>query len=180
MNRKTFRAISCEFEQQPDLKKLFKSKFSHELGEMKENNFTIVQTMTAYFWSWLWTINNKIFFQLNTTGVLLRKIHIVRHVQHFCWFWEYFQWNKYHCFGFISFLWTELPKISKLLVSWTLTTRYNNATVCKFWTFLYRLCRCVLRQRYRFLAVLVWNRVCYTESCTSVTHQWWRPNCQLL
>ena len=37
-----------QFEQQPEGKALFKSKFSHELGEMKENIFTIVQTMTAY------------------------------------------------------------------------------------------------------------------------------------
>ena len=37
-----------QFEQQPEGKALFKSKFSHELGEMKENSFTIVQTMTAY------------------------------------------------------------------------------------------------------------------------------------
>ena len=50
-----------QFEQQPEGKALFKSKFS-ELGEMKENSFPIVQTMTAYLWSRLWTINNKIFF----------------------------------------------------------------------------------------------------------------------
>ena len=37
-----------QFAQQPEGKALFKSKFSHELGEMKENSFTIVQTMTAY------------------------------------------------------------------------------------------------------------------------------------
>jgi len=37
-----------QFEQQPEGKALFKSNFSHELGEMKENSFTIVQTMTAY------------------------------------------------------------------------------------------------------------------------------------
>ena len=37
-----------QFEQQPEGKALFKSKFSHELGEMKENIFTIVQTTTAY------------------------------------------------------------------------------------------------------------------------------------
>ena len=37
-----------QFEQQPEGKALFKSKFSHELGEMKENIFTIVQMMTAY------------------------------------------------------------------------------------------------------------------------------------
>ena len=42
-----------QFEQQPEGKALFKSKFSHELGEMKENIFTIVQTVTAYLWSWL-------------------------------------------------------------------------------------------------------------------------------
>ena len=74
--------------------------------EMKENIFTIEKTMTAYVWSRLWTINNKRFFQLNTRGVLLRKIHIVKHGQHFCWFWEYFQWNKYHHFG--SLLFSEL------------------------------------------------------------------------
>ena len=73
----------------------------------EENIFTTEQTMTAYVWSRLWTINNKRFFQLNTRGVLLRKIHIfVKHGQHFCWFWEYFQWNKYHHFG--SLLFSEL------------------------------------------------------------------------
>ena len=30
-----------QFEQQPEGKALFKSNFSHELGEMKENSFTI-------------------------------------------------------------------------------------------------------------------------------------------
>ena len=68
----------CEYEQQKKKKGLFKSKFSHELGEIKENIFTIVQTMTAYLWSRLWTINNKIFFQMNTTRAFLRKIHIAR------------------------------------------------------------------------------------------------------
>ena len=43
-------------------KALFKSKFCHELGEMNESILTIVQTMTAYLWSWLSTIKNKIFF----------------------------------------------------------------------------------------------------------------------
>ena len=49
----------CQFEQQPEGKTLFKSKFSHELGEMKENIFTIVQMMTAYLWSWLWTVKQQ-------------------------------------------------------------------------------------------------------------------------
>ena len=31
----------CQFKQQPEEKALFKSKFSHELGEMKEIIFTI-------------------------------------------------------------------------------------------------------------------------------------------
>ena len=37
MNKETFHAIFCHFEQQPEGKAVFKSKFSHELGEMKEN-----------------------------------------------------------------------------------------------------------------------------------------------
>ena len=37
MNKETFHAIFCHFEQQPEGKVVFKSKFSHELGEMKEN-----------------------------------------------------------------------------------------------------------------------------------------------
>ena len=37
-----------QFEQQPEGKALFESNLSRELGEMKENSFTIVQTMTAY------------------------------------------------------------------------------------------------------------------------------------
>ena len=37
-----------QFEEQPEGKALFKGKFSCELGEMKENSFTIVQTMTVY------------------------------------------------------------------------------------------------------------------------------------
>ena len=37
-----------QFEQQPEGKALLKSKFSHKLGEMKQNIFTIVQTVTAY------------------------------------------------------------------------------------------------------------------------------------
>ena len=37
-----------QFEQQPEGKALFKSNFSHELGEMKENSFTIMQMMTTY------------------------------------------------------------------------------------------------------------------------------------
>ena len=55
------------FEQQPEGKAMLKSKFCCEFKEMKENNFTIVQLMTAEavhvdVWSWLWTISNKIFF----------------------------------------------------------------------------------------------------------------------
>ena len=43
----------------PEGNVMFRGKFSHELGEMKENIFTIVKTMTAFLWSRLWTINNK-------------------------------------------------------------------------------------------------------------------------
>ena len=57
--RKLSARFLCQFEQQPEGKTLFKSKFSHELGEMKENIFTIVQTMTAYLWSWLWTVQQQ-------------------------------------------------------------------------------------------------------------------------
>ena len=57
--RKLSARFLCQFEQQPEGKTLFKSKFSHELGEMKENIFTIVQMMTAYLWSWLWTVKQQ-------------------------------------------------------------------------------------------------------------------------
>ena len=46
--RKLSMRFLCQFEQQPEGKALFKSKFSHELGEMKKNIFKPVQTMTAY------------------------------------------------------------------------------------------------------------------------------------
>ena len=104
--RKLSARFLCQFEQQPEGKALFKSKFSHELGEMKENIFTIVQMMTAYLWSWLWTVNHKktrYSFNSILQGCFynVRQIHViqVRHVQHYWWFWEYFQWSKYHCFG---------------------------------------------------------------------------------
>ena len=38
---------------------------------------------------------------------MLRKIHIARRVQHFCFFWEYFEWNEYHCIG--SFVYCKIP-----------------------------------------------------------------------
>ena len=46
--RKLSARFLCQFEQQLEGKALFKSKFSHELGERKENIFTITQMMTAY------------------------------------------------------------------------------------------------------------------------------------
>ena len=47
-NKKTFhRIIFHNFDQQPEGKAMFKSKFCHEFKEMKENNFTIVHFMTA-------------------------------------------------------------------------------------------------------------------------------------
>ena len=76
------------------------------------------QTMTAYLWTQLSTINNKIFFLVEYYGCyILRKIHIVRHVQHFCCFWEYFQLNKYHCFCSISFIlnWIATVKTTNVL-----------------------------------------------------------------
>ena len=45
-NKKTFRAI-CQLGQQPEGKAMFKSKFGHELGAMKENIFTIVKLVTC-------------------------------------------------------------------------------------------------------------------------------------
>ena len=103
--RKLSAQFLCQFEQ-PEGKALLKSKFSHELGERKENIFTIAQMMTAYLWSWLWTVNHKktrYSFNSILQGCFsnVRQIHViqVRHVQDYWWFWEYFQWNKYHCFG---------------------------------------------------------------------------------
>ena len=128
-NRKTFRAISCQFEQQPEEKALFKSKFSHEMGEMKKKyphnsaNDDCLSLKSA--------VNHKQqdILLVEYYRVRLRKIHIVRHVQNFCWFWEYFQWNKYRCFGFISLFWTELP-FSKLLVCWALFLQKNQLWIC--------------------------------------------------
>lgn len=39
--------LFCVYEQQPEGKAMFKSKFCHELGEMKEIIFPKVQLMTA-------------------------------------------------------------------------------------------------------------------------------------
>ena len=49
MKRKTFHVISCQFKQQPEEKALFKSRFSQELGEMKENIFIIVRGIPGQF-----------------------------------------------------------------------------------------------------------------------------------
>ena len=73
----------------PRRKAMFKSKFGCELGKMEER--------------WLPTFE----VSCEASRILLRKIHFARRAQHFCWFWEYFEWNKYHCLG--SFVYCKIP-----------------------------------------------------------------------
>ena len=68
-----------QFEQQPEGKALFKSNLSRELGEMKENSFTIVQTMTAYLWSWLLTMVGHLFQNYDTIHVRFFPTYTCNH-----------------------------------------------------------------------------------------------------